>query len=223
MSASSTDLEIPYGQRDPDPPAVALFVDRARRTRPDFVPTPGDMQSIAAIVRGLDGLPLAIELAAGRLSSLDLGGLQARLDRSLDLLRDGRQVSLRQSIDWSYRLLPAGEKRRLRHLAVFPDGVDLGTAERLAAALDASADPAAAVAHLVDVSMVELAPGAPPRYRMLDTVRSFAQDERLAHGEDHDAGERFRAVLDVARRAITRHSAEFAPPNQGEQKGCPIE
>jgi predicted ATPase/DNA-binding SARP family transcriptional activator len=172
-------------------PAVALFVDRARRARPDFVPTPGDMLSIAAIVRGLDGLPLAIELAAGRLSSLDLGGLHARLDRSLDLLRDGRQVSLRQTIDWSYRLLPAGEQRLLRHLATFPDGVDLETAERLAAALDASADPAVAVAHLVDASMVEVAPGVPPRYRMLDTVRSFAQDERLAHGEDHDAGERF--------------------------------
>lgn len=180
-------------------PAVGLFVDRARRTRPDFVPTPGDMQSISAIVRGLDGLPLAIELAAGRLSSLDLRDLEARLDRSLDLLRDGRQVSLRQTIDWSYRLLPAGEQRLLRQLAVFPDGVDLETAERLAAALDASSDPAAAVAHLVDASMVDLAPGAPPRYRMLDTVRSFAQDERLARGEDHVAGERFVSwALDLA-------------------------
>ena len=101
-------------------PAVAVFVDRARRVRPDFSPDPHDLGLVGDIVRRLDGMPLAIELAAGRLSTLDLADLHARLDRSLDLLGDGRTVTLRRTIEWSYDLLPDHEQRLFRHLARVP-------------------------------------------------------------------------------------------------------
>ncbi len=92
---------------------------------------------VAEIVRRLDGMPLAIELAAGRLSSFSLAELRDRLDRALDLLGGGRPAAadarhrtLRATVEWSYQLLPADEQRLFRHLSVFADGVDLDTAER---------------------------------------------------------------------------------------------
>ena len=172
-------------------PAVAVFVDRARRVRPDFAPDPLDLGLVGDIVRRLDGMPLAIELAAGRMSTLDLADLHARLDRSLDLLGDGRTVTLRRTIEWSYDLLPDHEQRLFRHLGVFPDGFDLATAESVAADLSVPADAAGALAHLVDASMVDATLGDVARYRMLDTIRSFAHDRLAATGEDNAATERF--------------------------------
>lgn len=172
-------------------PAVAVFVDRVRRVRPDFAPGPGELGLAAAIVRRLDGMPLSIELAAGRLSSLSLADLHTRLDRALDLLGDGRGVTLRQTIEWSYRLLPDREQRLFRHLGVFPDGFDLATAESVAAGLPLPGDPAGALAHLVDASIVDAVPSTPVRYRMLDTVRAFANDRLEAHGERRAATEMF--------------------------------
>ena len=172
-------------------PAVAVFVDRARRVRPDFSPDPDDLRVIGDIVRRLDGMPLAIELAAGRLSTLGLADLHARLDRSLDLLGDGRTVTLRRTIEWSYDLLPDHEQRLFRHLGVFPDGFDLATAESIADDLGLPADATGALAHLVDASMIDATLGDVPRYRMLDTIRSFAQDRLSAADEDDAATERF--------------------------------
>ena len=172
-------------------PAVAVFVDRARRVRPDFSPDPHDLGLVGDIVRRLDGMPLAIELAAGRMSTLDLADLHARLDRSLDLLGDGRTVTLRRTIEWSYDLLPDHEQRLFRHLGVFPDGFDLATAEAVAGDLGVPADAASALAHLVDASMVDATLGDVTRYRMLDTIRSFAHDRLTAADEDNAATERF--------------------------------
>ncbi len=172
-------------------PAVAVFVDRARRVRPDFSPDPHDLGLVSDIVRRLDGMPLAIELAAGRMSTLDLADLHARLDRSLDLLGDGRTVTLRRTIEWSYDLLPDHEQQLFRHLGVFPDGFDLATAESVAADLGVPADAASALAHLVDASMVDATLGDVARYRMLDTIRSFAHDRLTAADEDNAATERF--------------------------------
>lgn len=172
-------------------PAVAVFVDRARRVRPDFVPGSGELDLVAGIVRGLDGIPLAIELAAGRLSCLDLADLHARLDRALDLLGDGWGATLRRTIEWSYDLLPDHERRLFRHLGVFPDGLDLTAAEAVAARLGLPGDAAAALAHLVDASMVDAVPGPPARYRLLDTVQAFARDRLEAHGEERAATEGF--------------------------------
>jgi predicted ATPase/DNA-binding SARP family transcriptional activator len=171
-------------------PAVALFVDRARRVRPDFAPDAARLDQVADIVQRLDGMPLAIELAAGRLSSLGLDDLHDRLDRALDLLDDG-ETGLRRTIAWSYDLLPGDEQRLLRHLAVFPDGVDLATAEFVAHDLGLGPGADRALAHLVDASMVEAQLDPTTRYRMLDTVRAYAHDRRRAAGDEDAAQERF--------------------------------
>jgi len=180
-------------------PAVAVFIDRARRVRPAFRPGANELGLIAEIVRRLDGMPLAIELAAGRVSSLGLADVHARLDRALDLLGDGRDMTLRQTIWWSYDLLPDHERRLFRHLGVFPDGLDLATAESVAARLGLPGDAAGALAHLVDASMVEATLGAPARYHLLDTVNAFARHQLDAEGEDQAATEQFlRWALELA-------------------------
>lgn len=173
-------------------PAVALFLDRARRAAGAARLEGVDLASVARVVRALDGLPLAIELAAGRLASMTIGDLEARLDRALDLLgrpgvvktvTAGHHETLRAALQWSYDLLPPDEQRLFRHLAVFPDGVDLATAERLAADLEIGGDPCAAVSHLVEASMVVSHTWPVPRYSMLDTLRAFGLDALRTSGE----------------------------------------
>ncbi|WP_205857536.1 AfsR/SARP family transcriptional regulator, partial [Phytoactinopolyspora endophytica] len=153
-------------------PSVAVFLDRAGRVRPDRPPTAEDLRLISGIVRRLDGMPLAIELAAGRLSTFSLADLHARLDRSLDLLgggrsgADARHRTLRDTVEWSYRLLSEDERRLFRHLSVFVDGVDLATAERLATDLHMDADPGSVLSRLVDASMLEAHFDDGTRYRL---------------------------------------------------------
>jgi predicted ATPase len=181
-------------------PAVALFVERARKVRHDFAPGGAELAVIARVVRALDGLPLAIELAAGRLASLALSDLHDRLDRALDLLGDGRDVTLRDAIEWSYLLLPPTERRLLRHLSLFPDGFDMATAESTGRNIGIAGDAGRVLAHLVDASMVEVSLGDPSRYRMLDTIRSFALDQLAREGEAPAAMEHFLDwALDLAR------------------------
>ncbi|HZD71520.1 MAG TPA: transcriptional regulator, partial [Actinomycetes bacterium] len=201
-------LPLPDPRDTGDPrraPAVVVFLDRAQRVRPGVASDLHEVRMVGEIVRRLDGMPLAIELAAGQLSSLGLADLHARLDRALDLLGDGRTTSdarhrtLRATIEWSYELLPAHEQRLFRHLSVFPDGFDLATAEALATDLGAAGDPASALAHLVDASMVDAELGGHPRYRMLETLRSFGLDRLLAANEDAPASERMlRWAVDLA-------------------------
>lgn len=170
-------------------PSVALFVDRARRVRPGFAPDDDELGLVAEIVRRMDGMPLAIELAASRLSSLGLGDLGTRLDRALDLLvgepsrGDGRHRTLRAAVEWSYDLLLADEQRLFRSLSIFPGGFGLATAEEVAREVGCELDPASALAHLVDASMVVASLDHPPRYRMLDTLRSFGVDRLVAECE----------------------------------------
>ena len=175
-------------------PSVALFLERARRVRPGFA-TDAQAAAIATVVRRLDGMPLAIELAAGRLSSLSLADLERRLDRSLDVLSAGAHVdqhhgTLRAAIEWSYNLLPDDEQRLFRVLAVFPDGFDLATAEDIAREVTPAADPTTAVAHLVDASMLVATFADVPRYRMLDTLRAYGLDRLAATNERDSATER---------------------------------
>ena len=141
-------------------------------------------------MRRLDGMPLAIELAAGRLSTFSLTDLRDRLDRSLDLLAgrpsgDTRHRTLRATVEWSYQLLGHDEQRLFRHLSVFVDGVDLDTAEQVAGGLGLADDPGSVLARLVDASMVEPTPCSPTgtRYRMLETLRAFGLDRLAAAGE----------------------------------------
>jgi predicted ATPase/DNA-binding SARP family transcriptional activator len=187
------DPASPHPERSP---AFAVFLDRARRVQPGFDTRDVDIDATVAILRRLDGVPLAIELAASRLSSLDIGDLRDRLDRSLDLLQgrisaDDRHRTLRATLDWSYDLLPADRQLLLRHLAVFPDGVDLATAERVAAEVGVVGDPVAALGHLVDASMLDLERGEPTRYRMLETVRAFSSEQLDAADERNAADARF--------------------------------
>ena len=168
----------------------------AARVRPGPPVTPDELRLVADIVRRLDGMPLAIELAAGRLSTFSLADLRDRLDRSLDLLGGGRPAPTpgtgrcaRPSSG------PTGcssedEQRLFRHLAVFVDGVDLDAAERLAADLGLASDPGSVLARLVDASMIEAEfAGGGTRYRMLETLRAFGLDRLAAAGEDEAAAD----------------------------------
>ena len=186
-------LALPEPHQDPSrSPAVAVFLDRAARVRPGN-PAPTGLDLVADIVRRLDGMPLAIELAAGRLSSFSLADLHARLDRALDLLGGGgpsgdvRHRTLRATVEWSYQLLDEDEQWLFRHLAVFVDGVDLDTAEQLAEQRCRGRDPGSVLARLVDASMLEVTFTGGTRYRMLATLRAFGLDRLAAAGEHDDA------------------------------------
>jgi predicted ATPase/DNA-binding SARP family transcriptional activator len=178
-------------------PSVALFLDRAARVRPDLTFGPEELRTVAAVVSRLDGMPLAIELAAGRLTTFSVDDLRVRLNRSLDLLGgprprgDDRHRTLRATVDWSYQLLARDEQRLFRHLAQFADGVDLDTAEQLARELGPDRDPGEQLARLVDSSMIEAVFEAGTRYRMLETLRAYGLDRLRAAGELASADRRF--------------------------------
>jgi predicted ATPase len=185
-------LPLPRPDEDlPRVPSVAVFLDRAGRVRPT-PPTPADLRLVADIVRRLDGIPLAIELAAGRLSTFSLADLHGRLDRALDLLGgrpsgDPRHGTLRDTVDWSYQLLSDDERRLFRCMSIFVDGIDLDAAERLGTDLGLASDPGSALARLVDASMIEAHFSGGTRYRMLETLRAFGLDRLAAAGEDEAA------------------------------------
>jgi predicted ATPase/DNA-binding XRE family transcriptional regulator len=167
--------------------AGRLFVERARAVRAEFAPTEADAPAIAAICRRLDGLPLALELAAARVRLLPPPALLERLDRRLALLTGGardrpaRQQTLRAAIDWSYGLLNGHEQRLFRRLAVFVDGWTLGAAE---AVCDATLDH---LESLVAKCLVyQGGEGGEPRFSMLETIREYGL-ERLAEAGEADA------------------------------------
>ena len=166
--------------------AVALFVARSRAVRPDFALTDANAGAVAGICRAVDGLPLALELAAARAKLLDPATMLARLEHRLDLLTAGardspaRQHTLRATIDWSYELLGPGERTLFARLAVFPGSCSLDAAEAVCGAtLDA-------LAALVDHSLLRQPVGgdAGPRFAMLETVREYAL-ERLSVAGEH--------------------------------------
>jgi predicted ATPase/DNA-binding SARP family transcriptional activator len=188
-------------------PAVEVFLDRAARVRRGAV-GPGDLGAVADLVRRLDGMPLAIELAAGRLSTFSLADLLDRLDRALDLLgggqpsADARHRSLRATLEWSHDLLTSDEQRLFRHLSVFVDGTDLKTTEQVATDLGLSVDPGTVLARLVDASMLEatFTGAGHTRYRLLETLRTFGLDRLAATGETDSATFRLiRWAVELAR------------------------
>ena len=169
--------------------AVALFADRARAQGARL---PVDEQTaplVVSICRRLDGLPLAIELAAARLRSLSLRGLADRLDQRFRLLTGGsrtalpRQQTLRATVEWSYSLLHGAEQLLLGRLSVFAEGFDLDAAEAVCGFGDIEVfEVAGLLGSLVDKSLVVAEPaGEALRYRLLETIRQFAA-ERLARG-----------------------------------------
>jgi predicted ATPase len=191
-------------------PAVELFVERARRARPGFAPTSAEWADTARIVQRLDGLPLAIEIAASRLSGLSVADLAARVDRALDLTCGARaqtvdrHLTLRAAVDWSYGLLAESHQRLFRLLAAFADGFDLDAVESIAGDAGLDVDVANALVDLVDASLVVAVFGPTVRYRLLDTLRSFGVDKLRAAGELEAANAAFRLwAMTVAERVAT--------------------
>ena len=173
-------------------PAVALFVERAGAVVPGFALTADNAAAVAAVCARLDGLPLAIELAAARVKMLSPAALAARLERSLDFLtgpRDlpARQQTLRATIDWTHELLSAPERALFRRLAVFVGGVTLEAAEAVAdARQDVGVDVLDGMSSLVDKSLLRCrdATAEDPRFEMLEIVRDFALGRLEESGEE---------------------------------------
>jgi predicted ATPase len=203
-------LSIPSVQSSPDAAAirefesVRLFVDRAQRVVRDFDVTPANAAGVSEICRRLDGIPLAIELAAARVKVLSIDQIRERLDDRFRLLTGGsrtamaRHQTLQAAIEWSYDQLIPGEQRLLRLVAVFSGGWTLDVLSRLAEEGTDEFDLLDELSRLVDKSLVivDRREQGEPRYSLLETVRQYARD-RLK-----DAGE-----LAAARE---RHAAEFA-------------
>jgi predicted ATPase/class 3 adenylate cyclase len=175
--------------------AVALFAERARAQGSGLVVDQATAPLVVSICVRLDGLPLAIELAAARLRSLSLRGLADRLDQRFRLLTGGdrtalaRQQTLRATVDWSYSLLHGAEQLLLGRLAVFAEGFDLDAAEAVCSFGDIEAfDVTGLLGSLVDKSLVVADPAGPAlRYRLLETIRQFAAERLNAAGHDEAA------------------------------------
>ncbi len=185
--------------------AVTLFTDRARAARPDFVITEANASAVAALCARLDGLPLAIELAAARSRDLSPVELLALLERRLQLLTGGardlpeRQRTLWDAIAWSHDLLEPAEQIRFRRLAVFVGGFSLEAAQAVCRACgDVEFRVTPGVWTLADKSLLQregVADGGSPRYRMLETIREFGLAQLAASEEEDDVQERHAAFF----------------------------
>ena len=180
-----------YASRIAHYPSVELFVQRAQDVRPDFALTPAVAEPVADICRRLEGVPLAIELAAARVKVLPPPALLARLERRLPLLTGGardlpaRQRTLRATIDWSYNLLADAEKTLFRRLAVFVGGCTLDAVETVCWLDEGDvADALDRLGSLVDKSLLRSQEeGDVPCFVMLETIREYAREQMLASGE----------------------------------------
>jgi len=199
-------LSLPDGDGQTPSEAVELFADRARAQDPGFVLDDMTTPLAASVCRRLDGIPLAIELAAARLKSMSLSQVSARLDQRFRLLTGGsrnvmpRQQTLQATVDWSFSLLSEPERETLRRMSVFAGGFELEAAEAVCA-LDAF-EVLDLLGSLVDKSLViadhPAALGGSVRYRLLETIRQYSVEELLrTDGDD--------AVL----RVRTRHAAYY--------------
>jgi predicted ATPase/DNA-binding SARP family transcriptional activator len=172
-------------------PSIQLFVDRARAVRPDFQLTASNREAVAEICRRLDGMPLAIELAAARLRALTPPQIVDRLADRFRLLTSGsrtalpRHQTLRAVVEWSWDLLDPDEQAVARRLSLFSGGATLDAAEQICSDDGIPAESVLGVlASLVDKSLVEAAADERSvRYRMLETVRAYAGEQLTASGE----------------------------------------
>lgn len=173
--------------------AVQLFAERAQAVRPTFRLDDTNAATVAALCRHLDGLPLAIELAAARMTLLSLAALLAQMSDRLRLLRSGardappRQRTMRDTIAWSYGLLTLTEQTLFRRLAVFVGGFALDAASQITQSpTGAEIDILDGLTALVDHNLVRLVDDArhEPRFTMLETVRAFTLEQLATSGED---------------------------------------
>jgi predicted ATPase/DNA-binding NarL/FixJ family response regulator len=220
-------LELPDPRRLPDPErlsqyeAVTLFIQRARAARPDFHVTNASAPAVAELCVRLDGLPLAIELAAARVKALSPQALLARLGSRLSLLTGGsrdlpaRQQTLRSTLRWSYDLLEPDECVLFARLAVFAGGCSLDAAEAVCTIdQDLSLDVLDGLALLVDQSLLRQTggPDGEPRFGMLETIREYAA-ERLDASDDAEIVRRQHAEHYLALAEQAR--LELLGPQQG--------
>jgi predicted ATPase/DNA-binding CsgD family transcriptional regulator len=218
-----------------DSPAVRLFVDRASAVNPDFALTEQTVEAVAEICRRLDGLPLAIELAAARTRFLTPAALLTRLERRLPLLTGGprdlpaRLQTMRDAIAWSYDLLSPAERALFRRLSLFAGSFSLEAAEHVAGALgtptldtDTRALPHSVstppsivdgIAGLIDQSLLQPRDSADERSRfgMLETIREFGLDQLEASGEGPSARQ---ALVDYALRLAEEGEIGLRGPAQ---------
>jgi non-specific serine/threonine protein kinase len=194
-------LPVPASTEVPDldSAAVQLFVDRARAVRADLPLDQAHLGVIAEIVRRLDGLPLAIELAAARSNVLSPQALLVRLERRLVILTGGprnlptRHQTLRGAISWSHDLLSPDEQNLFRRLAIFAGGFTIEAAEAVTSSSDADVPRVLdGIAALVDASLVvqREQPDGTTRFAMLETVREYALEQLAVHGDDRAVAER---------------------------------
>ena len=176
--------------------AVALFVSRVEAVDRRFALRPENGAAVAEICQRLDGIPLALEMAAARVPALGIEGVRLRLGERLRMLTTGarnaatRHRTLRDTVAWSYELLDAQDQAVFRRLGVFAGGFSAAAvqATTTAAAVHANNDADEwttldALSRLIDKSLVVVDPGEPPRYRLLETLRLFAVEQLAAHGE----------------------------------------
>ncbi|HUP00274.1 MAG TPA: tetratricopeptide repeat protein [Gemmatimonadota bacterium] len=211
-------LALP-GPRESDPDrlvlndAVSLFVSRARAVQPSFALSRDNAGAIVSITRQLDGLPLAIELAAARIKLFTPGAMLARLERQFDFLTTGgrdrpdRHRTLKGAIDWSYALLGDEERKVFERMAVFDGGFTLEAAETVLTTPDEGLDVLEALSSLIDKSLLRQVATAEdePRFERLRTIYAFATVKLEASGE-----------ADVWRR---RHAEYFADLAEGTEPG----
>jgi predicted ATPase/transcriptional regulator with XRE-family HTH domain len=197
-----------------DAPALRLFVQRATAAVPDFTLTAANAAAVGEICRQLDGLPLALELAAPWTRLLEPAALLAHLEHRLDLLVDGardlpeRQRGLRQTLAWSYGLLDADERRLLRWLSVFSGGMELEAVQVVCAGELPPGRLLVLLSRLVDKNLVRRQDeGGEPRLRMLETIREYGQT--ILGGDEAEA----------ARRAHAEHYARLAERASGGLHG----
>ena len=194
LTTSRESLAVPGESLFPVPPlghesdgaAVRLFLDRAQAIRPSVI---NDLAAIDEICRRLDGLPLAIELAAARTRGLTVRQIADRLNDRFRLLSGGNRVAvarhrtLRAVVEWSWDLLTDDERWLLEHLSVFAGGVSVDSADAVWSAAGRRGDTVDLLATLVDKSLMQLAGGSQPRYRLLETIREFGTDRLADRGE----------------------------------------
>jgi predicted ATPase/DNA-binding SARP family transcriptional activator len=214
-------LPVPDSEPGPDElpgfASVRLFLDRASAARADFAATPDAVTTVAGICRDLDGIPLAIELAAARAKALSAGEIAAHLDRRFDFLKFWRQTAvarhqtLRATMDWSYDLLSAPEQEVLPRLSVFAGGFTVTSAARVCTDGD-ERDALDVLGRLVERSLVVAGPGSgETRYRLLETVRQYAAERLGELGEPREASRAHAAAfLRLAEEAFSPGSDGLA-------------
>jgi predicted ATPase/DNA-binding SARP family transcriptional activator len=197
-------------------PAAQLFAERARAVRPGLLFDAENLAAVGDIARSLDGIPLALELAAARVSTLSPVEVSGRLANRFTLLTSGtrtaeeRQQTLRAAVDWSYQLLSKTEQRIFDRLSVFQGGWTLMSAEDVVGDEDTQpGEVLDTIGRLVEQSMVVVEPGPTSRYRMLETLRQYAAERLQASGQALEVARRhadyFRGIVESAEVVLRGH------------------